>query len=124
MSNELEAVNISELVIGDIINVSFKSSISQGLYLNKEIESLSNGIVFTKDFLGFVEENSRYYIVEKAKRKPELPTEIGSAVKQIDDWKYIRIGDNSWKGIEPTGHISKYRWTDAEVASTEWEQIA
>lgn len=121
MNAPIDEVKKSELAVGDIINVSFKSDFSENLYLTEKVVSIEESYVETED-RGFLAEYSRYYIVEKAKRA--LPTEIGSAVKQIDDWKYIRIGDNSWKGIEPTGHISKYSWTDAEVASTEWEQIA
>lgn len=123
MSNELEAVNISELGVGDIIHVSFESSTSKGLYLNKEIKSVSNGIVYTRDFLGFVESNSRYYIVEKAKRKPELPTEIGSVVRHNDGWQFIRLAEDSWKGINPSGVITSAYWSEDDVASTEWKLI-
>lgn len=121
MNEKFAEVGLSDLNPGDVVHVSFKSSAEQNLYLNMKIIKAAEVYVKTQEGYYFYESVSRYYLVEKAK-KP-LPTELGSVVKHPDGWQFIRLDEDNWKGID-RDCISPFKWTDAEVASDDWEEVA
>lgn len=123
MTTNFTEVSKSELGIGDTIHVSYHNFAEMELYLNEKVTVLHEGSVetvgryFSTDF-------SRYYLVEKAVVKRELPTLLGSVVKHDDGWQFIRVGLDTWKGINTVGELSHYDWSNAEVASSDWEEIS
>lgn len=122
MKDQFAEVKAADLNPGDVVHVSFKSEFREALYLNMTVAETNTytGVVM-EDGRYFLKEYSRYYLVEKA-NKP-LPTKIGSVVKHPDGWLFVRIGDDNWKGID-RGDISPFKWSDAEVESDDWEEVA
>ena len=121
MSEQYEEVKAADLNPGDVVHVSFHSPAEQNLYLNKKVIEVRDSHVKAQGMFYFYKEYSRFYLVEKAKRV--LPTKIGSVVKHPDGWQFIRIGEDNWKGIDQ-GDISPFKWSDAEVESDDWEEVA
>ena len=122
MKEQYEEVKAEELNPGDVVHVSFHSTTKQNLCLNKKVIEVRDTHVKAQGNYYFYKEYCRYYLVEKAK-KP-LPTAIGSVIKHPDGWQFIRLGEDNWKGLEPGYVISPFKWTDDEVESDDWEQVA
>lgn len=59
---------------------------------------------------------SRFYLVSKAQNP--LPTELGAVVEHTDGWKFVRVGEDDWIGILPSGIRSDMSWRDEEVDSS------
>ena len=121
MNEQYEEVKAEDLNPGDVVHVSFHSPAEQNLYLNKKVIKVAGTHVAAQDNYYFYKEYCRYYLVKKAK-KP-LPTKIGSVVKHPDGWLFVRIGDDNWKGID-RGDISPFKWSNEEVESDDWEEVA
>ena len=123
MNEQYEEVKAEDLNPGDVVHVSFKSGSEQNLFLNKKVIGVRDSHVKAQGMYYFYKEYSRFYLVEKAERK--LPTEIGAVVKHPDGWQFIRIGEDSWRAVDPRNGLSSIRWRDAEVAIVEgWEVVA
>lgn len=116
MSEEYEEVKAEDLHPGDVVHVSFHSPTEQNLYLNKKVTEVRDTHVKAEGRYYFYKEYSRFYLVSKAK-KP-LPTELGAVVEHIDGWKFVRVGEDYWIGIMPSGIPSGVTWRDEEVDSS------
>ena len=122
MKEQYEEVKAEELNPGDVVHVSFHGPAARSLYTDKKVIEVRDTHVKAQGNYYFYKEYCRYYLVEKTK-KP-LPTAIGSVVKHPDGWRFIRLGEDNWKGIESGYGISPFKWTDAEVESGDWEEVA
>lgn len=117
MSEEYAEVKAADLNPGDVVHVSFKSVFTEALYLNETVAHTNEDYsVGMEDGSSFYIPYSRFYLVEKAK-KP-LPTELGAVVEHTDGWKFVRVGEDDWVGILPSGGRSSATWSDYEIAAT------
>lgn len=114
MNEEYKEVKAEDLNKGDVVHVSFKSMLTEALYLNETVahtkEDYSVGM---EDGSSFHTPYSRFYLVEKAKNP--LPTELGAVVEHTDGWKFVRVGEDDWIGISPRSGRSTAQWSDSEV---------
>lgn len=113
MKEQYEEVELEALNKGDVVHVSFKSGAEQRLYLNKKVISVQESYVKAQGGYYFWKDHCRFYLVEKAKNP--LPTELGAVVEHTDGWKFVRVGEDDWVGIDPDGDRSAVRWRNNNV---------
>jgi len=121
LNEQYGQVKLEALNKGDVVHVSFDSHLERRLYLNQTVTRVTGAYLFTEDGRSFYRDYGRFYLVEKAKKT--LPTKIGSVVKHPDGWRFIRLDEDNWKGIDPEQGISPFIWSDAEVESDDWEEV-
>lgn len=113
MNKKYEEVKPEDLNPGDVVHVSFHSRAEQNLFMNEKVTEVAGTHVEAEGARYFYKEYSRFYLVYKAK-KP-LSTELGAVVEHTDGWKFIRVGEDDWIGITPSGDRSEGKWCDIEV---------
>lgn len=111
-TNVFEPIEFDSIRVGDVVHVLWEDVGRSLLYLNEEITEVHAADVGSEKRL-FLHHVCKFYLVSKAK-KP-LPTELGAVVEHYDGWKFVRVGEDDWVGIDPDGDRSAVRWRNSNV---------
>lgn len=112
MKENYKPVDFETLRVGDVVHVHWECGGPSELFLNQEIREVTYSTVLAGKWT-FRRPACTFYLVSKAKKL--LSTELGAVVEHTDGWKFVRVGEDDWIGISPSGKRSTVHWSDGEV---------